>query len=64
MICLQPCSFYYYNPLNNGSYSATFLAVQRYAEAEHIPYRHFELDSFWYEQARNIPAALSLPSVP
>ena len=44
-------AFYYYNPLNNGSYEDTFLAVQRYFRQAQIPYRHLELDSFWYYKA-------------
>ena len=44
-------AFYYYNPLPNQTYEATFLAVQRYFQSQHIPYRHLELDSFWYYKA-------------
>ena len=51
-MCPSPLSaFYYYNPLQNQSYEATFLAVQQYFHNEYIPYRHLELDSFWYYKA-------------
>ena len=46
--------FYYYNPLPNQTYEATFLAVQRDYEQLHIPFRHMELDSFCKHSSTHI----------
>lgn len=41
-------AYYYYNPEPGKSYEQTLLDVNDYAMKEKIPYRHVQLDSWWY----------------
>eukprot|EP01079_Euglenida_sp_SAG-EU17-18_P001622 gene1621-2852_t len=41
-------AYYYYNPEPGKTYDQTLLDVQAYARSEGIPYRHVQLDSWWY----------------
>eukprot|EP00935_MAST-01C_sp_MAST-1C-sp1_P000138 g138.t1 len=40
--------FYYYNPIAGKTYGETLLDVKAYANRSGIPYRHVQLDSWWY----------------
>ena len=41
-------AFYYYNPLPNKSYYETLLDVHSYSVEVGLPYRHVQIDSWWY----------------
>jgi hypothetical protein len=41
-------AFYYWNPEKGKSYADTLLGVKDYANKAGIPYRHVQLDSWWY----------------
>lgn len=42
------CRYYYYNPIPNKTYEDTLYEVYEYAQREGLPYRHLQLDSWWY----------------
>ena len=57
-------AYYYYNvqpdrgPKGGPTYEQTILDVARYARAEHIPYRYWLADSWWYSkgaETRGVP---------
>ena len=41
-------AYYYYNPETGKTYDQTLLDVHAYAERVGIPYKHVQLDSWWY----------------
>jgi hypothetical protein len=41
-------AYYYYNPEIGKTYGETLMAVKEYANKVGIPYRHVQLDSWWY----------------
>lgn len=41
-------AYYYYNPEAGKTYAQTLLDVHAYAKKVGIPYRHVQLDSWWY----------------
>ncbi|ELU18803.1 hypothetical protein CAPTEDRAFT_226734 [Capitella teleta] len=40
--------FYYYNTEKNTSYEETILDIKKYADAYELPYRYFQIDSWFY----------------
>jgi hypothetical protein len=43
-------AYYYYNPMKGKKADATLIAVHEYAKREHIPFRTYQLDSWWYNK--------------
>jgi hypothetical protein len=41
-------AYYYYHPENKKTYAETLLDVHAYAEEVGLPYRHVQIDSWWY----------------
>lgn len=39
--------YYYYNPIKHR-FDVTFKSIKAHADAEHLPFAYFHLDSFWY----------------
>ncbi|XP_070576650.1 uncharacterized protein [Ptychodera flava] len=46
-------AFYYYNTEPGKNYEETMLDVKVYTDSAGIPYRYFQLDSFWYFKGDN-----------
>ena len=44
----RPGAFYYYNPEENKTYQETLLDVYDYSKQVGLPYRHVQIDSWWY----------------
>ena len=41
-------AFYYYNPEKGKTYERTLLDVHAYSKQVGLPYRHVQIDSWWY----------------
>lgn len=54
-------AFYYYHTEPNKDYQDTLLDVHAYAMQEKIPYKHLQIDSWWY--LKGIPSSVFISSV-
>ncbi len=52
-------SYYYYYPVK-GKFDATFLAIKEHADKEIIPFRYYQLDSWWYPKSLKSSAKRAL----
>ncbi len=48
-------AFYYYNPPPDTTYEDVLLAVKRDADQRGIPFRYFQIDSWWYRKRPGAP---------